>query len=129
MSNGGLFDPVLPDGQSEEELDELLDDAIYAFDAELLNNLLRRYSVDPNRRIDGVPMLHLALDAETERGIGEPGYRPTGRCLEVLIDAGADPFVSYLDETVDEWMTASPAVAEVQCVIERALSRRDGRPD
>jgi hypothetical protein len=115
---------------SENELDDELDDAICAFDADRLRLLLRRYSVDPNRRTGtldgGMPLLHSALDAEWHRGVNDETYVPLGDCLVALIDAGADPTVMYLGHTVLDDLRTYGAYAVMRDRAEAALQRRSG---
>jgi hypothetical protein len=107
---------------SDEELDEAIDDAIFRFDAERLHVLLVTFGVDPNRRIGlgEIPLLHLALDAETDRGIGEPGYVPAGSCFSVLLDAGGDPRSIHLGQSVIQKVGTWRGLSGLRVLLEQA---------
>ena len=110
---------------ADADLDEALDDAIYGFDAARLQMLLDRYGVDPNHLIDGMPMLHSALDAEVDRGIGDENYLPTGACMVVLIEAGADVSSVYLGENVLEKIGDYSGLATLREAVEHAIRERE----
>jgi hypothetical protein len=105
---------IPPSAAVEEELD----DAMWALDWRRLQELMAIHAVDPNYRIETMPLVHRALDSEVELGknavdSGNKDYVPTGDCLRVLLQLGADPQAEYLGQTLIETVAMHPALEHI----------------
>ena len=111
----------------DEETIEALFELVYENDADAVADFLDRHRISANVHLllGDMPLLHAAVDAETEAAIHDRRYVPTDRTIRMLLERGSDPTTQYLGRTAEDASREKGLRAADAAFAEHAQPRND----